>query len=330
MSLILGINLPRYLYLVSDTRLTRRQSEEIEYQDNFLKYYCFNENVSAVVVGNAKFANYVLRKFGESELVNKGFIFIESNIKQFIIEAIRSYLDAGNEYRSAVFIFAGFDKSGKKQINTSQYGKTLANTFVPGKKQIINKDIIQKIAETAVKNGRNSQKGIVGTLEKNTIIEMDLPYSSMVTVEVNLPDKPIINKVGCYKCIMKAPRGLTEDSLPKELAYKLEQQQAKSYTGEEIWQAQSVALMAWVSKMIEEHKLNTVGGDIVVNMITPEGGIIMVGILNKLDIKTKEIKKVSEIIVHNGEFCVRGKIGEIIPLENIYDFNGNGEGEFEL
>lgn len=330
MSLILGLNLPQYIYLVSDTRLTLKKENGNEYKDNFSKFYSFN-NFSVVVAGNAHLANFILKKIGESNLINYEFKTFEERIDEKIKSILSDYLSVGGEYASTYLIFAGFDKSAKKQINSSQYGKTLANTFIPGQKQMINKEIIQKLVEAGVRNGpgdKKGEKGVIGSIEKDTILEIDFPYSSIITVEVNLPNEPIIKKVDCYKYVMKAPGGLNESNLPKELAYKLEKQQSVSETGEETIQAQSVALMAWIIKIIEDNKLETVGGEIMVNMITPEGAIIMTGVMTSLNIKTKEIKKVSEIEVCEGQFCVRNKDGKFIPLENIYNFNGKGN--FEL
>jgi hypothetical protein len=193
-------------------------------------------------------------------------------------------------------------------------------------------EIIQKLIEATTRNGSRSKKGedgIIGSVDKDTILEINSPYSSIITVEIDLPKDPIIKKVDCYKYVMKAPCGLNEFNLPKELAYKLEKEQSTAKTGEEVIQTQSVVLMAWVNKIIEENKLKTVGGDIVVNMITPEGAIIMTGAMTGLNIDTQEIKRICEIEVCEGKLCVRNKEdGKLIPLENIYNFSG--EGNFEL
>jgi hypothetical protein len=70
MSLILGLNLPQYLYLVSDTRLTIRNENTVEYKDNFCKFYSFNDSVSVVVAGSANLASFILNKLSESGFVN--------------------------------------------------------------------------------------------------------------------------------------------------------------------------------------------------------------------------------------------------------------------
>jgi hypothetical protein len=127
-----------------------------------------------------------------------------------------NYINTGGEYVSVYLIFAGFDKTLKKQINSSQYGQTLVNTFIPGKKQMINKEIVQKLFEATIQNRSKDGEGIIGSLNKDTLLEIDSPYSSIVTVEINLPRKPIIKKVDCYKCVMKAPNGLDEINLPEE------------------------------------------------------------------------------------------------------------------
>ena len=324
MSLVLGLNLPQYLYLVSDTRLTMKNNE---YRDNFCKFYSFSDNLSVVVAGNAGLANFILNKISELGLANSGFRIFEDSIDERIRLILDDYMGSGKKHASAFLIFAGFDKISKKLVSSSQYGNTLANTFIPGQKQTINKEIIQKLVEAAVRNGpgdRKGEKSVIGSLEKDTMLEIDFPYSSIITVEVHLPYGPVIKKIDCYKYVIKAPGGLNEFDLP----YKLEKQQSASKTGEETIQAQSVVLMAWVSKIIKDNKLETVGGEIMVNMITPEGAIIMTGAMTSLNTNTKEIKKISEIVVHEGNFCVRHKDGKLIPLENIYNFDK--EGEFEL
>lgn len=329
MSLILGINLPKYLYLVCDTRLTIRSGEKVEYKDNFCKFYSYNENVSAVVAGNANFAGFILREIGKLDVIKEGFVNFENKIEEAIKLIVGEYIMAGNELSynnkpiSVFLIFAGFDKSAKKQVNSSQYGKTLSQIFVKGKTQFINMDIMKKIAEAAIKNGD-------GEVAKDTMIELDNPYSSILTVEVNLSEKPIIKTVDCYKYIMKAPKRLTEDVLPRELGYKLEKEQSKE-NGEDIMASQTVLLTAWIKELITKYELDTVGGDILSNMITSKGAIIMSGSVNYLNKETGEVGVLSEIIVHNEEFCVRNKkTQEILPLQNIYNYNDKGEGELML
>lgn len=333
MSLILGINLPKYLYLVCDTRLTTRYGEKVEYKDNFCKFYSYNENVSAVVAGNANFAAYILREINKLDFIKEGFVSFENKIEEAIKSIVSEYVMTGIELShnskpiSVFLIFAGFDKSFKKQVNSSQYGNTLANTFVKGQGQTINRDIIQKMTELAIKNGGNGENGAIGMIGKDTIVELDDPYSSIITIEIVLPNTLIIKKVDCYKYVMKAPKKLTEEVLPTELAYKLEHNQTNK-KWDDLLGSQAVLLNVWVNEVIKQNGLETVGGDILPNMITSEGAIIMTGTVNFLNKETGEIGVISEIMVEEGKFCVRDrKTGKVLPLENIYDYNGDGGGE---
>jgi len=184
--------------------------------------------------------------------------------------------------------------------------------------------------EAAVKNGGNGEHGVIGTIEKDTLVELDDPYSSIITVEIVLPDVLTIKKVDCYKYVMKAPKKLTEEVLPTELAYKLEHNQTDK-KWDDLLGSQAVLLNVWINEVVTQNGLQTVGGDILPNMITSEGAIIMAGTVNFLNRETGEVGVISEIIVEEGKFCVRDrKTGAVLPLENVYNFNGDGGSELML
>lgn len=319
MSLILGVNLPNWLYLVADTRLTRKLNGENFYQDNFSKFYSFNEDISVVVAGNASLSNYLLNKIGNSEILDRGFINFENNIKSFLTASINEYLNDGNEYKSVFFIFAGFDKQAKKKINSSTFGKFYSAPLMNKKgiqKQSIDKKTIEGFVKELIRNNKK--------LPANTEFKVDLPYSKVISAEINLPDEIRIKEIDCFRYIMKAPEKLTENNLSPETFYQLDQ----SKTGKETLYNQAAILIGLVSQLIKDHKLKTVGGSISVNIITPHGALTPTGICRYLNFKTGKLEMVSEILVKDEKFCIRSITGDIVPLRNIYDFSDKGA--FEL
>lgn len=323
MSLVLGVNLPDLLYLVADTRLTHKLNGENFYQDNFSKFYSFNEDISVVTAGNAKLANYLLRKISSAEILTKGFIHFENNIKSFLSTSINEYLSNGNGYASVFFIFAGFDKNAKKKINSSSLGKFYSNPLLKKKgvqHQTMNKKIIEGLVGAILKNKNN--------LPANANFDVDLPYSKIIGVEINLPNEINVKGIDCFKYVMRAPEKLTEDNISQEVIYKLDQTKSSSKTGEAILCDQATILIGLVNQLINNHKLKTVGGSIMVNIITPHGALIPPGSCRYLDFQTGKIEKISDILVNDEKFCTRSITGDIIPLQNIYDFKN--EGHFEL
>ena len=323
MSLVLGVNLPDLLYLVSETRLTHKLNEENFYQDNFSKFYSFNENISVIVAGNANLANYLLNKIGGSEILAGEFINFENNIKNFLQTSINEYLRNGGEYKSVFFIFAGFDKSAKKKVNSSNLGQFYSSPLLNKKgvqNQVMNKKIIQGLLGAILKNNNN--------LPANTDFEADLPYSKIISVDINLPNEINIKEIDCFKYVMRAPEKLTENNLSPEVIYELDQTKTTNKTEEEILYNQAVILIGLVNQLINDYKLKTVGGSILVNIITPYGALTPTGSCHYLDFKTGKIEMVSDILVKDEKFCIRGISGDILPLQNIYDFKGKGN--FEL
>ncbi|MCK4554501.1 hypothetical protein KAU19_06125 [Candidatus Parcubacteria bacterium] len=323
MSLILGVNLPDMLYLVSDTRLTHKLNGENFYQDNFSKFYSFNESISVIVAGDSNLANYLLNKISDSEIINKGFIYFENNIKEFLRNFADDYMRSGNKFKPVFFIFAGFDKQGKKKINSSNFGRFYSEP-IKHKTGIQNQSINKKIMEGFVRVITTNNN----SLPANTEFEIDLPYSNIITIEIDLPNKLDLKEVDCFKYIMRAPKKLTENNLSAKIFYQLDQSRIQSKSGKDMLYNQAAILMGLVNQIIKDYKLDTVGGSIIVNIITLYGALTPAGDLRYLNIKTGKIERVSEILVKDDKFCVRGITGDIIPLQNIYDFNKKGN--FEL
>lgn len=324
MSLILGVNLPDKLFIAADTRLTHKINGENFYQDNFFKIFTFGEKITVATAGNARLASFILQKINKLEITQGGFTFFRSKIEDSLVKIIDEYLFNGGKYEKVVLIFGGYDTDRKKKVNSSIFGDFQSKGII-GKKGVVYQSINHRVLEGLMKE---FVKINMGQIPKDTEFEIDSPNSSIFSVEIVLPDKPSIRDVGCYRFVMYGPRGLTEQNIPDDILQKLEINIKPDLSGEQLIMQWSLELVGLIKSVAKEHYLETVGGDVITLLLTPHGAVILTGKVMFFDYKTRTNTKISEVLVHAGKFCTRDAHGNIIPYEQIIDFNK--EGDFDL
>lgn len=320
MSLILGVNLPDKLFLAADTRLTHKLNGENFYQDNFFKTFDFGEKINVAVAGSARLASFILQKINKSGIIRNEFIYFRNKIEDFLLEILDEYLFGGGKYEKVVLIFGGYDTSIKKKVNSSIFGH-FQSKGIKGKKEVVRQSINHKVVEGLMKE---FVKRGMGQITKDTEFEIDSPYSSIFSVEIILPNKPSVRDIDCYKFVMYGPRGLTEKSIPDDILQKLEVNINPDFSGEQFLRQWSLELVYLVKNVTKEHYLETVGGDVITLLLTPHGAVIPTGKVMFYDYATRTNIKISEVIVRDGKFCTRDIHGNIIPYEQIINFDKGG------
>ena len=320
MSLILGVNLPDKLFLISDTRLTHITDGKKIYRNNFLKIFSYNEKITVAVAGNAVLANFILQKIRDSRIINNEILYFREKIESFLLKILNDYQTQGGQYTNVVLIFGGYDVSKKKKINSSIFGDFQSRGIV-GKKDIIHQSINKKVIEGLM---REFSKRGFAQIPKDTEFEIDYPYSSIFSVEINLPNAPEIKDIDCYSLVMYAQKGLTERNIPFDILQELEVNIDFSLKGEELIYRWSTQLVRLVHEVAGNYYLDAVGGNVVTLLLTPHGAVFPTGKIMFRDNKTGITTKVSEVLVREGEFCTIDEHGNITPFEQIINFNKKG------
>lgn len=276
---------------------------------------------------------YLLRKLKSSKIIDNGIIVLRNNIEVFVKEQINKYLMLGESYTSVVMIFAGFDIKHKKKINSTTLGNFYSKTLIGKEKGIVpqrlNRKVIEGLLKESSKRGTKGKKfGEIGEVLKDTEFEVDLPYSSVFVIEIVLPDEPKVKDIDCYKFVMRAPQGLSENKITDDFLQKIEIDVLdSSQSGESILRQWTLHVIELVKSVERGYFLQKVGGDVVVMMLTPKGAVFPAGRVDQVDFETRKIDKVSEFLVKDGKFCTRDLDGHIIPYEYVVNFNKRGKSE---
>ena len=127
MTLIYGLCLPRKIYLVSDSRLT---SNDGTFKDDFGKWLDLNPRLSTVVANSAHQASWMLRRMAK-DIRQDGWEWDFSNLEKYLhtnIEKLADeyYATTGEYGRSVNFIFGGFEKNKKLEIESAIMGEVMS------------------------------------------------------------------------------------------------------------------------------------------------------------------------------------------------------------
>lgn len=155
MTLIAGFNLSNRLYLVSDTRVTIKPSNE--YRDNINKTGCiwgksispqsfYDDNwIYVAVAGNLEFATYFVNEvrvaIGNKEL-SSDIRILKDQIESFAIKVVNSWtLDLNKGYRDISVIFGGVNNKIKKKKIDLKIFKNLFHIYI---QKFIKKTMMEK------------------------------------------------------------------------------------------------------------------------------------------------------------------------------------------
>ncbi|WKZ29363.1 MAG: hypothetical protein QY323_01375 [Patescibacteria group bacterium] len=324
MSLILGVHLPNRLFLAADTRLTVIKDGEKTYRDNFWKVADFGPQITCVVAGDAYLAGFILRKIAGSGIkhdnINQFRPWLEANLPTFI----DAYLGEGGTYKKVAMIFGGYDRTAKKKLNSSALGDAMSKPFV-GKEGVVmdvatNRMVIDGLMREFARRGMEQ-------IPKDAEFEIDYPDSSVFAVEIELPNAPAFRTIPCYGVVLYAQKNLREEHATMDMVQKLETQTDTRQKGEDAVVMWSLNLVAMIDEMISKYSLDGVGGHKLTVLLTPEGNVIPMTTVKKMNKETGKIATVSDICVQDDAFCVRDDNGTVSPFEQVMNYGLQADAE---
>ncbi len=272
MSLILGLNLLRKVYLISDTRVTYSKNGKEIHEDNQLKFAAINPRISVVVAGNGNQASFFVNKIRKLISPNAYLSdlreLLKNNHKKIEKEYVDNYKDSG----LSVFIFTGFNDYSGKKVESSLLGKAMSGDLVArgegsSSNQSVDHTIIQALTNALFKKGE---------LNKGDIIDVNVPNSEMFSVEIDT-NKGVynFNEIDCYKYAIFHPNYWQKSiSVPDEIISFLEFRNVTGKTTEDVLYEDAEVLYNFVSRIAREEHFSSVGGHIFVALQSEDNGVM--------------------------------------------------------
>lgn len=273
MSLILGVHLPRKIYLVGDTRLTTRKGLTKSYEDDLIKFFSINTGVSAVAAGDAQAAAFILNQLrvsaGEAATITD----FENNIKVWVEKGVKKYVEESKRHRyDLAFIIGGFDKGREQEINSTTFGEiaSLEPRQIEGKTfhQDIDMIVMSGLAKYILKHGEAGA---------NTVFTAELPYSKIIGVEAHIYPtymKIETKLIGCYEAIINHPDQSTKQiTLPPDIVSRIEFGKRASSAEDQVY-SEALKLVVYALKLAEAEGFDSVGGNFLPFLRLPDHAYI--------------------------------------------------------
>lgn len=320
MSLIYGLKTQHGVYLAADTRLTTTTSAGVvKFEDDFGKFHSFGKNMHVVAAGDARLASFLLQKIQESDLGNSHFSAFRQKIRDFINNEIGFYphISAAS---NVVFIFAGSDPNKKEKINMDKLVE-YTRLMQGDDPRPIPQNIGQKLLEAMQRAAAEGKKG--------KLLELETVLKGLFSLEIIL-DKGVDVKLTDAEWatyLMYGPNKLTAKDASPQLVIDIDLgEKPKGFKGTDVLLDSCLKLTRFfTSEMIPKHQLHTVGGSIVIFLITEHGALFPAGEIALRKPDGSVVRNISSVFVHDGNMCT--KIGdEIKPIRFLINyFNDNRE-----
>jgi len=310
MSLIIGLNLLRKVFLVSDTRITSRGANGLfKVEDDFIKSITLNGHVSSIAAGTASLAAHVLRNLKQTLGPNGYYSDLEKMIHHNLNELIIEYVNnSGRENEEAVIIFAGYNRSAGKVVDSASVGKVMSAPVLAQKRRIIHqsidKELIQAILKLTIR-----PRGV----ESHTKLHVDVPSSNMMAIKINTnrasTERYSVDPIECYQyAVFAPPTKLKKIDIPIETIGNLETRDIRGLTTEQILYDDSEILMNFLLQTSSQHGFTTVGGNVFTQLVTEAGTIFPTGTLATND--SGKINIVGKIFVKDNKIGFTTKDGQ--------------------
>lgn len=321
MSLILGIHLTRKIYLVFDTRATTRYKDgRCEHNDDLIKVFLINKRISALVAGDAAPASFILGELKKRADEQSSMENFKEIINKELKKIISKYVNRTGKYGNIALIIAGFNPGKRKKIESSALGEAMSAKLVARGDGSMARQAIDKTIINALSSAMSRQ----GILQKGMCVELDVPDTEMIALEINIRlCSYTLKPIDCYKYIIYHPGQpvITVDA-PPELISILDFGERQSTNWQDIVYEDATRLMNLVNRAIRKYKFDTVGGHILTALVTLNGYFIPLGDLGR--IKDGKVVKAGSIYAKNGDLSYRledGKSGKYRHIESLGDTN---------
>jgi hypothetical protein len=313
MSVILGVHLPKRLYLVSDTRLTKQDGSV---EDDFIKCFFLNTSMSVVAAGSAPFASHVLNRLRNLITDESRTPELKHLIDTRLQTIVREYVNStGRVNQPAAFVFAGFNGRKRKRINSTRLGDLLYRAGRSG--ELATDADLMRGLERAMQQTN-------GRLLRDQYIKVDIPGSEMFTLQVEARQDNIYadgpHQVGCFDYAVFHPRGrFVTVGLPESLLWELEFRPNLRGNFEEMLRTDTLMLTQFVWQTIQQYDFAaTVGGHIFVILQTQGGWVYSAGELG--EVTPGGIVSRGGLVHRNHEWLYLRPDGTQIPYRFLKDY----------
>jgi len=279
MTVVLGVNLPRKVYLFSDTRLTIEKDDGTKtFSDDLLKFDVLNENTALVAAGDLRPAQYAVIELKKLLKPTSGIDYVRMVLEENIQEIMTRYVNKTGKHSGTFgFIIGGYNPHRPLKIDAGRLGQVMsANLASQGNgshmeyemdMRIIN-PLVKKI-ESLGKLGRRAEKGI-------NINYPDIAESKVFGFKHDVRTNAFeIKEAGVYDHIIFQPKSNIFESITirDELISKLEFRE-KGEGKKEALLLDTTTYMGEIMKYTSQGQFPTVGGNIFPVLIIPGAAII--------------------------------------------------------
>jgi hypothetical protein len=278
MSIILGIHLLERVYLVSDTRVSYTDSDEIK--DDLIKAFVFNKRVSAIAAGRALASSFILNKLklltSEQTTISEFKRLINDRLRPLISDYVNT---TGYHSGQVALIFGGFNFGNKKKIEASLLGNAMSAMVVKaGERRTVNQSIDKRLKNSL---GQLGGKGRGDYIVVDGVQEAEL-FS--VTFDIGTANISSVQEAECYEYLVYHPQqNIRTIQLPPEITSILEFRERSGQTTEQIHYENAEILINFVRRVVRENNFKTVGGHIFPLLQTPHQAIFPAGDLARFE-----------------------------------------------
>lgn len=279
MTVVLGVNLPRKVYLFSDTRLTTEKSDGTKtFSDDLLKFDVLNENAALIAAGDFKPAQYAVRKLKKLLKSTSSINYVRMILEQNIQEIITKYVyETGKHSGKFGFIIGGYNPHRPLKIDAARLGQVMsANLKSRGNDSSMEYEMDMRIINPLVKKieslgklGRKAEKG-------TNITYPDMAESKLFGFKHDVRTNTFeIDEAGIYDHIIYQPKSdiFEAITISDELISKLEFRE-KGEGKKETLLLDTTTYMNEIMKYVSNGQFPTIGGNIFPVLLVPGGTVI--------------------------------------------------------
>lgn len=279
MTVVLGVNLPRKVYLFSDTRLTIEKNDGSKtYSDDLLKFDVLNENAALIAAGDLKPAQYAAQEIKKLLKTTSSVDFVRMAIEENIKEIMTRYVnETGRVSEKFGFIIGGYNPHRPLKIDANRMGQVMsANLVSRGEGSRMNYEMDMRMITPLVKKieslgklGRKAENGTNITYE-------DIPESKVFGFKHDVRTNTFTIKTAeAYDHIIFQPKSDIFESITisDELISKLEfREKGTGHT--EALGYDTMNYLGEILKHTSNGQFPTIGGNIFPVLIIPGGAIL--------------------------------------------------------
>jgi hypothetical protein len=279
MTVVLGVNLPRKVYLFSDTRLTTEKRDGTKtFSDDLLKFDVLNENAALIAAGDFMPAQYVVLELKKLLKPTSSVDYVRMKLEENIQEIMTRYVNETGKHSGRFgFIIGGYNPHRQLKIDAGRLGQVMsANLVSRGEGSHMDYEMDMRIVTPLVKKieslgklGRKAEKG-------TNITYSDIAESKVFGFKHDIRTNTFeIKEAGIYDHIIFQPKSDVFESItiPDELISKLEFRE-KGEGRKEALLLDTTTYMGEIMKYTSNGQFPTVGGNIFPILLVPGSAII--------------------------------------------------------